>query len=148
VKPMRILGPQSDPREYGHEVVIERAYHFAQLLIEPISSSSTCLLVWYLCRNPLTQMSFVVFSKRCSPRGRVSLCSVQEQVRYVLFTRTSAARILVDERGVYKRTLLNAFLYPQVRLDMFIWNALVCLDKMLKDFCVWVRKNDLSRLRR
>jgi hypothetical protein len=73
---------------------------------------------------------------------------VQERVRYVLFTRTSAARVLVDERGVYKRTLLNTFLHPQVRLDMFIWNALVCLDEMLKDLCVRVRKNDRSRLRR
>lgn len=54
-KPMRILGPRSNLHEHEDtEVVIERIYHFAQLLIEPISSPSACLLVWYLCRNPFT----------------------------------------------------------------------------------------------
>jgi len=47
-----------------------------------------------------------------------------------------------------KWTFLDAFLDPQVRLDVFFWNFLICLYEMLKDVGLRVSQNDAGRLNR
>lgn len=61
---------------------------------------------------------------------------------YELFSSTPPARILVHNGGVGNFTLLDAFLYPLKRLDVFLRLILIGLHKALKHFGVWVRKYD------
>ena len=64
----------------------------------------------------------------------------------VLFSGSSSARILIYNRRVHDRSFLDAFLDPQVRLDIFLGFGLICFHKVLEDFCVGIRQNDLSIL--
>ena len=64
-----------------------------------------------------------------------------------LFSGTPASWVLIHQRRINKCAFLHTFLDPQVRFDILVWDALIRLDKMLKNFCVWVRKDYTSRLR-
>jgi hypothetical protein len=65
-----------------------------------------------------------------------------------LFPWTPATWVLIHQRRINKCTFLYAFLDPQVRFDILVWDALIRLDEMLENFCVWVCKDDTSRLGR
>ena len=60
----------------------------------------------------------------------------------VLFSWTSATGILIDDRRVDDLSFLNAFLDPEIRLDIFVRFSLIGLDKVLKHFGVGIGEND------
>lgn len=61
---------------------------------------------------------------------------------YVLFAWSSATRVLVHEWRIEDLTFLDAFLYPKIRLDVLVGNALICLDKVLEYFRIWICQNN------
>ena len=65
---------------------------------------------------------------------------------HVLFSRPAPTRVLIDNRCIYDLSLLDAFLHPQVGLDVFFGLSLICLDKVLKYVRVGVREDDAGRL--
>lgn len=110
------------------------------MLVEPVSSSAASLLVRNLSGNPVAKMLLVLFSELGSPaRSLVSCGSKCPWHRdHVLLAGAPAAWVLVYERSVQHGALFNALFHPEIGLDVFFGDALVALDKVLKDFRVGV----------
>ena len=67
--------------------------------------------------------------------------------RNLLFARTTTAWVLVHEGCEGNSTFIDAFLYPEVGFNVFVGIPLICLDEVLEDIGVGIRKNDPSGLR-
>lgn len=95
-------------------------------------------------------MNFILFCEMRPP----DMNDIHVSVRHtgyiridILFASTSASRVLIYDGSICHGTLLDAFLHPQIRLDIFFCFILVCLDQMLENVCVGIGQDDLSRLR-
>src|SRR6266576_5754458 len=113
------------------------AYQLAKLLVQPVTCPATGFFVRYLGSYPTAKVLFV-FLGELSPPARVMRVTWFGMTSYVLFAWPSAAGVLVHKWRIENLTFLDAFLYPKIRLDVLVGNALICLDKMLEYFRIWI----------